>query len=79
MPRKSKALTYEKAEKRLEEIVAIMEDSETSLDESISLYKEGIELAKFCEEKLSKADEEVTSLKKTSKGIFKKLLFLGDD
>lgn len=78
MPGKSKISTYEEAEKRLEEIVAIMEQADTSLDTSISLYKEGIELAKFCEEKLNNA-EEVTTLKKTFKGFFKNILFLDED
>lgn len=78
MPKKTKALTYEEAVKRLEEIVSKMEDPDTSLDTSLSLYKEGIELAKLCEEKLNDAEGEVAVLKKTSKGFFKKKSFIDD-
>ena len=42
MARKKK--TYEEAAERLEEIVEKLENSDVSLEESINLYKEGMEL-----------------------------------
>lgn len=78
MPKKTKALTYEEAVKRLEDIVSEMENTDISLDNSLSLYKEGIELAKFCEEKLNNVEGEVSVLKKTSKGFFKKKSFIDE-
>ena len=42
-----KELTYESAVKRLEEIVAALENKETPLDESVKLFEEGTKLAAF--------------------------------
>lgn len=47
-----KELTYEGAVKRLEEIVAALENKETPLDESVKLFEEGTKLAAFCNDKL---------------------------
>lgn len=55
-------LTYEKAVVRLEEIVAAIEDGKKSLDDIISLYKEGIDLANFCTERLNRAKGEISIL-----------------
>ena len=71
-----KKLKYEQAVQRLEEIVSLMENNNTPLDESIELYKEGIELAKFCDQKLSHAEGEISILKKTSQGLFQKKPFI---
>ncbi len=57
-------LTYEEAAKRLEEIAAILEKNEASLDETIKLYEEGTELAAFCNKKLSEAKIKITKLEK---------------
>ena len=62
---------FEEALARLEEIAETMEKEETGLEESVKLYKEGVELSVFCAEKLTKAQQEVTELKKTADGIFK--------
>ena len=62
---------FEEALARLEEIAETMEKEETGLEESVKLYKEGVELSAFCAEKLTKAQQEVTELKKTADGIFK--------
>ncbi len=67
----AKKQSFEQALARLEEIAAEMEKEDTGLDQSVKLYKEGVELSSFCAEKLSKAQQEVTELKKTADGIFK--------
>ena len=67
----AKKPSFEEALTRLEEIAEAMEKEETGLEESVKLYKEGVELSAFCAEKLSKAQNEVTQLKKTADGIFK--------
>jgi len=48
--------TYEEMVKRLREIARKLEDPDTPLDESIRLYKDGIELINQCESFLSKAE-----------------------
>ena len=45
-------LTYEKAVKRLEEIVNLLEKNEASLDESMKLFQEGVTLANECKQYL---------------------------
>lgn len=42
-----KTKTFEEALSRLEEIVTLMEKGELSLDDTVKLYKEGVELASF--------------------------------
>ena len=37
-------MTFEQAIKRLEEIVDLLENNETSLDDSVELFQEGVQL-----------------------------------
>lgn len=55
-------LTYEEAMKRLDEIITALENNKVSLDESIALYQEGVELAAFCDSKLKNVEERVTKI-----------------
>lgn len=52
-------MTFESALKRLEEIVKILEKGEIPLEDSISLFEEGISLKKFCQEKLDSAEKKI--------------------
>ncbi|MCL2610297.1 MAG: exodeoxyribonuclease VII small subunit [Defluviitaleaceae bacterium] len=70
--------TYEQALKRLEQITTLMEDSETPLEKSAELYKEAIDLAVFCSEKLTNAEGEIIVLKKEADNVFKRLKFEGE-
>jgi len=56
----TKKKTYEAAFKRLEEITDKLENQALGLDESLSLFQEGIELYRQCHEKLTKAEETLT-------------------
>lgn len=57
-------LTYEQALKRLEEIVNTLENSETTLDESLKLFEEGTKLAAYCNDKLINAKQKITEISK---------------
>ena len=46
-------MTFEEAKKKLEEIVARIKNENCTLDEALTLYEEGVKLARFCDEKLS--------------------------
>ena len=63
-----KTKSFEEALSRLEEIVEMMEAGELSLDESVKLYKEGVELAALCGGKLEDAKQQVTILTTTLDG-----------
>lgn len=62
--------TLEKQLRRLEEIVGILEDGEVSLDDAIKLYEEGIQIAKACMDRLSKAELTLKRLSKNVNGNF---------
>lgn len=57
-------LTYEKAVKRLEEIVDILEKNEISLDESLKIFEEGTKLVAFCSNKLNDAKQKIVEIEK---------------
>ena len=67
MPKKK---TFEQAIDRLEEIIESIENSETTLDESVKLYKEGIDLSVFCGKQLKKTEQEIVLLKENADKIF---------
>ena len=56
--------------KRLEEIVEILEHGETSLDDAVTLYEEGIQISKECAEKLKTAELKIKKLSKDIDGQF---------
>ena len=67
----SKKTTYEEAIARLEAIVSCLEDPEIPLEESLEAFQEGIELSRFCREKLAEIEYRVDYLLKEEQ---KKLL-----
>lgn len=67
--------TFEEALARLEEIADLMENGETGLENSVKLYKEGVELSVYCSEILNKAEQQVMELKESADGVFSKRNF----
>ena len=57
-----KELTFEKAMKRLEEIVSNLESGSVSLDDSLKLFEEGIKLSKFCETELKNIENKAAKI-----------------
>ncbi len=55
-------LTFEKALAELERIVSRMESGELSLEQALAAHKRGLELAKFCQERLEAAQQQVQVL-----------------
>ena len=60
---KKKTKSFEESLIRLQEISELLESEDVSLEESISLYEEGIILSNSCYELLDKAELKVTELK----------------
>ena len=56
----AKKTDYEHAMIRLEEIVAALESGESSLEESMKLFEEGIKLSNTCYETLQKSEQKIT-------------------
>lgn len=63
-----KKMTFESALARLDEIVRAMENGQAMLDESLSLYEEGIQLIQFCSKALDDAEQKVKILQKDDAG-----------
>ncbi|MDR0951235.1 MAG: exodeoxyribonuclease VII small subunit [Candidatus Ancillula sp.] len=63
----TKKITYEEARTRLSEIVNILESGNEKLEDSIKLWQEGSELAKFCETFLKKAEDQMSALENAEK------------
>jgi exodeoxyribonuclease VII small subunit len=58
----SQTLTYEQAFSKLETIVGRLETGDSSLDESVTLYQEGMSLAKFCADQLAAIEHQISQL-----------------
>ena len=55
-------MTFEAAMARLEEIVALLESGNCSLDESLKLFEEGTKLTAFCSDSLKTAEQKIVQL-----------------
>ena len=55
--------TYEQKAARLEEIVRKLENGESSLEDMMKLYQEGMALYKECSDVLEKYEHEISVLK----------------
>jgi len=60
----AKAMTFEEAMQKLEEIVRTLESGEEPLERSLKLFEEGTKLSAFCYEKLRGAEQKITELTK---------------
>jgi len=58
-PKKKQYKDFESALERLEAITGLLEAGDTPLEQSIELYTEGLEIARFCEKKLTEAEEKI--------------------
>ncbi len=58
--------TFEEALARLEAIVAELEGEERGLEKQFALFQEGMELARFCDRKLSEVEKSVEIVLKES-------------
>lgn len=66
---------FERAMERLEQIVKDLESGDLSLDESLKVFEEGVELSKKCYKKLGEAEASVKQLVKNESGEFELRLF----
>ena len=78
MPTSKKKIDYETAIARLEEITELLESGESSLEESIALYTEGLELARLCDSRLNEAEKKIAIIREKS-GAFEEEEFSEGD
>lgn len=55
-------VSFEMAMQELNQLVAKMEAGELSLEDSVTAYKRGAELVKYCTEQLDKVDSQIKVL-----------------
>ena len=60
---------FESALQRLEHISDLLENEDTSLEESIKLFEEGIKLKEICEERLKSAKVKIDKIVKKNKSL----------
>ena len=60
--------SFESAMEQLETLVSRMESGELSLEESLKAFEKGVQLTRFCQDQLQKAELKVQEL--NSKGEF---------
>lgn len=68
MSEKNKKQSFEDALSRLEELVRSLESGDKGLDESLTLFEEGISLVRFCTDKLDSAEQKVKILMQDEDG-----------
>lgn len=64
----NKEMTFETAMTRLEEIVRQLEGGKATLDESLTLYEEGIALVKLCSGRLDEAEQKIKIIRTAADG-----------
>lgn len=57
-----KEISFEEALARLDQIVRALESGQSKLEDSLSLYEEGIRLSRLCNEKLDGAEQKIKLL-----------------
>jgi exodeoxyribonuclease VII small subunit len=60
--------TFEQSMKQLEQIVVELESGELTLEQAIKKFEEGMELSKFCSQKLEETERKITLLMQNSAG-----------
>lgn len=65
--------TFEQAMKKLEKIVQELESGDQPLEKAMKKFEEGIQLSKFCSERLDETEKRIDILLKDQKGnVFEK-------
>jgi exodeoxyribonuclease VII small subunit len=73
-----KVKDFESALKSLEEIVSQLEGGDLTLDRSLELFEQGVQISRFCNAKLEEAERKVESLLKAADGTLKEVPFSAD-
>jgi exodeoxyribonuclease VII small subunit len=55
-------VTFEEAQRELEDVVRRLESGDASLDEALKLWERGEELYRFCKERLDAAEGKIEEL-----------------
>lgn len=70
---------FEHALEALEKVVERLESGELSLEDSLAAFEEGVQLVKYCNEKLNEVEKKIEVLVKDKQGKLQLKPFTGDD
>ncbi|QEK13615.1 exodeoxyribonuclease VII small subunit [Crassaminicella thermophila] len=62
--------SFEVAIKKLEEIVMLLDEGKLTLDETLTLYEEGIRIYRYCNRKLDNAEQKISLMMNENKVPF---------
>jgi len=62
------SLSFEEALDALEDVIAKLNSSQTSLDDAVALYEKGKQLSQYCTQKLEEAQGRIMMLQKDEQG-----------
>lgn len=65
----AKQLKFQEAMKRLDEIVALLNNNELELEEAMSLFEEGLKLSTQCEKQLKKFETKMDQLMEVNQDV----------
>lgn len=74
-----KEKNFEEALERLEAIVRTLENGKTNLEDSLTAFEEGVGLVKYCNEKLTQAEQKVRVLMENEEGEMREDNFSPDN
>ncbi|MDG5788687.1 exodeoxyribonuclease VII small subunit [Evansella sp. AB-P1] len=57
-----KDLTFEQAMNKLENVVSKLEEGDVPLEEAINMFQEGMNLSKYCHDRLKQVDKQMTEV-----------------
>lgn len=60
--------TFEQSMKQLEQIVAELESGDLPLEQALKKFEEGMELSRFCSQKLEETERKITLLMQNGSG-----------
>lgn len=75
----NKNIKFEEAIEKLDSIVSKLEAGSVALDESLTLFEEGVALIKLCNEKLDSAEQKVRILTEAADGTVTDAPFVNDE
>ena len=75
----SKDVKFEKAMKRLEQIVEDLEKGDLDIDKSLQVFEEGIKMSRICSQKLNEAEKKIEKLTQNTEGDLVAELFPTED
>jgi exodeoxyribonuclease VII small subunit len=71
--------TFEQSLKQLERIVQELEDGDLPLEKAIKKFEEGVQLTKFCSQKLDETEKKISILLKEAEGQITEKPFIPDN